>query len=123
MWLLYVDTFSSAPTSNCPPAPSSAISHYREYLEIVYENSTISPDTKWPPTRSREFISLAVVEGQAHCRDEYIGHTLQGNIKQALSSRKMISIEEILEVDKGQKRPPRLVLIEGAAPQALGRVR
>ena len=114
MLLLYVDTFSSAPTSNCPPAPSSAISHYREYLEIVYENSTISPDTKWPPTPSTEFITLAVVEGQTHCRDEYIGHTLQGNIKQVLRNRKKISIEEILEVDKGQKKPSQLVLIEGA---------
>ena len=114
MWLLYVDTFSSAPTSNCPPAPSSAISHYREYLEIVYENSTISPDTKWPPTPSREFITLAVVKGQTHCRDEYIGHTLQGNIKQVLNNRKEISIDEILLADKGQKKPPRLVLMEGA---------
>ena len=114
MCLLYVDTFSSAPTSNCPPAPSSAISHYREYLEIVYENSTISPDTKWPPTPSREFITLAVVKGQTHCRDEYIGHTLQGNIKQVLSDRKEISIDEILLADRGQKKPPRLVLMEGA---------
>ena len=114
MWLLYVDTFSSSPTSNCPPAPSSAISHYREYLEIVYENSTISPDTKWPPTPSTEFITLAVVKGQTHCRDEYIGHTLQGNIKQVLNNRKEISIDEILLADKGQKKPPRLVLMEGA---------
>ena len=115
MWLLYVDTFSSAPTSNCPPAPSSAISHYREYLESVYENSTISPDAKWPPPPpSTEFITLAVVKGQTHCRDEYVGHILQGNIKQVLNNRKEISIEEILEADKGQKKPPRLVLMEGA---------
>ena len=114
MWLLYVDTFSSAPTSNCPPAPSSAISHYREYLEIVYENSSISPGKKWPPTPCKEFITLAVVEGQTHCRDEYVGHILQGNIKQVLNNRKEISIEEILEADKGQKKPPRLVLMEGA---------
>ena len=114
MWLLYVDTFSSAPTSNCPPAPSSAISHYREYLEIVYENSTISPDAKWPPTPSTEFITLAVVEGWAHCRDEYVGHTLQGNIKQVLNYRKEISIEEIFKADKWQRKPPRLVLMEGA---------
>ena len=113
MWLLSVDTFSSSPTSNCPPAPSSAISHYREYLEIVYENSTISPDTKWPPTPSREFITLAVVKGQTHCRDEYIGHTLQGNIEQVLKNRKEISIDEILLADKGQKKL-RLVLMEGA---------
>ena len=114
MWLLYVDTFSSAPTSNCPPAPSSAISYYREYLESVYENSSISPGKKWPPTPCKEFITLAVVEGQAHCRDEYVGHILQGNIKQVLNNRKEISIEEILVADKGQKKPPRLVLMEGA---------
>ena len=106
MWLLYVDTFSSSPTSNCPPSPSSAISRYREYLEIVYENSTISPDTKWPPTLSTKFITLAVVEGQAHA--------LQGNIKQVLKNRKEISIEEVFKAGKGQENPPRLVLVEGA---------
>ena len=112
MWLLHVGAFSNAPTSNCPPAPSSAISHYHTYLKYVYGNSPISPDTKWPPTPGREFISLAVVEGR-RCRDEYIGHTLQGNVKQVLHSSKEISIEQILEPVKGQNKP-RLVLIEGA---------
>ena len=112
MWLLYVGAFSNAPTSNCPPAPSSAISHYRTYLKYVYGNSPISPNTKWPPSPSREFISLAMVEGRS-CRDEYIGHTLQGNIKQVLQNRKEISIEQILEPVKGQNKP-RLVLMEGA---------
>ena len=55
-----------------------------------------------------------MVEGQTHCRDEYIGHTLQGNIEQILSNREEISIEEILLADKDQKKPPRLVLMEGA---------
>ena len=109
--VLCVDTFSSAP---CPPATSSAISHYREYLEIVYESSTISLDSKWPPSPSREFITLAVVEGDVSSRDEYIGHTLQGNIKQVLNNRKKISIEEILEADKGWGKSQQLVLIEGA---------
>ena len=112
MWLLYVGDISNAPTSNCPPAPSSAISHYHTYLKYVYGNSPISPNTKWPPSPSRKFISLAVVEGWS-CRDEYIGHTLQGNVKQVLHSRRDISIEQILEPIKGQKKL-RLVLIEGA---------
>ena len=55
-----------------------------------------------------------MVEGQTHCRDEYIGHTLQGNIKQVLKNRKEISIDKILLADRGQKKPPRLVLMEGA---------
>ena len=114
MWLLYVGAFSNSPTSNCPPAPSSAISHYRTYLKYVYGNSPISPDNKWPPSPGREYISLAVVEiKDRRCRDEYIGHTLQGNIKQVLHSRKDISIEQILEPVKGQNKP-RLVLMEGA---------
>ena len=108
---------SSAVTSGTSSAvtsgTSSAISHYREYLEIVYENTPISPDSKWPPTPSREFITLAVVQGHHECRDEYIGHTLQGNVKQVLIGRKEITIDQILEADKDSKKP-RLVLIEGA---------
>ena len=108
MWLLCVDTFSS------PPATSSAITLYREYMEIVYEYSTILPDSKWPPSPSREFITLAVVEGHMSSRHKYIGHTLQGNINQVLNNRKKISIEEILEADIGRRKSQRLVLIEGA---------
>ena len=97
-----------------PPATSSAISHYREYLEILYESSPISADTKWPPTPSREFITLAVVQGQlSRARDRCIGHTLQGNVKQVLNDRKEISIDQIFEADKGQKKP-RLVLMKGS---------
>ena len=53
-----------------------------------------------------------MVEGQS-CRDEYIGHTLQGNVKQVLHSRREISIEQILEPVRGQNKV-KLVLIEGA---------
>ena len=91
---------------------SSAISHYRTYLKYVYGNSPITPNTKWPPSPGREFISLAVVEGW-NCRDEYIGHILQGNIKKVLHGRREISIGQILEPVKDQNKP-RLVLIEGA---------
>ena len=107
-----VGTFSDGSTSNCQPITSSAILHYRTYLKYVYERSPISPDTKWPPSPSREFISLAVVEGGS-CRDEYIGHTLQGNVQQVLAQRTKISIEQILEPVEGQPKL-RLVLMEGA---------
>ena len=58
---------------------------------------------------TREFIRLAIVEGQS-CRDEYIGHILRGNVKQVLLNKREISIEEVLEPVRGQK----LVLMEGA---------
>ena len=79
----------------------------------MYKNSPISPDTKWPPTPSRQFISLVVVEGGHKCRDDYIGHILQGNITEVLEKRKEISIEQILEAEEGQGKL-RLVLIERA---------
>ena len=109
---MYVGAFSNAPTSNCPPAPSSAISHFRTYLKYVYESSPISPDAKWPPTPGKEFVRLSVVKGQK-CRDQYIGHTLQGNVKKVLKQRQEISIEQILEPIEGQPKL-RLVLMEGA---------
>ena len=82
------------------------------YLKYVYESSPISPDVKWPPTPGKEFVSLSVVKGQK-CRDRYIGHTLQGNIKEVLEHRQEISIEQILEPIEGQPKL-RLVLMEGA---------
>ena len=124
--LLFFNAASQSPSHSIPPQHSypesrfipqsvsfsSATSHYHMYLKKRYGNSPISPNIKWPPSPGREFISLAVVEGQS-CRDEYIGHTLQGNVKQVLHGRREISIGQILEPVKGQNKP-RLVLIEGA---------
>ena len=82
------------------------------YLKYVYGNSPISPDAKWPPTPGKEFVRLSVVEGQ-NCREQYIGHTLQGDIKKVLQHRQEISIKQILEPIEGQPKL-RLVLMEGA---------
>ena len=96
------------PPSMHPPVTSPATSHYRTYLKTVYKNSPISPDSKWPPTPSKKYISLTVVAGDRRCRDEYIGHTLQGRI--ADDTRKAISTEQILQAESTLK----LVLVEGA---------
>ena len=103
----YIGIISNAPTI-CR-VTSSAISNYHVYLKAVYNASTISSD-KWPPTPSKEYVSLAVVEGGV-CRDEYIGHTLQGNVKDILCDRKEIRMEQILDYDKSTLG---LVLVEGA---------
>ena len=103
---------SNAPTINTPPVTSSAISHFRTYLKTVYKNSPISPDSKWPPTPSRKYISLTVVTGGHRCRDEYIGHILQGKIADAANTRKEISMLQILEAEDQNKL--KLVLVEGA---------
>jgi hypothetical protein len=84
------------------------------YLKTVYQNSAISPDTKWPPTPSKEYVSLALVRGRK-CRDDYIGYALlKGNAVDILKNRNnAISIEQILMPGKNQ-RLLKLVLIEGA---------
>ena len=121
LYKIIIGELSSAPTGTHSPAVvSSAISHYHTYLRTVYKNSPISPETKWPPTPSREYITLAVVEGEKKCRDEYIGHILQGNVQQLLKRRREISTEQILEACEGKlvacedKQKMRLILLEGA---------
>ena len=100
-------------TTSCLPETTSAIASYHEYLKSLYNRDVIRPD-KWPPTPSRGYISLAVVEGgdRYRCRDECIGHTLQGDIKKLLKNREKICAHQILEV-KGRSTPG-LVLVEGA---------
>ena len=98
-------------TTSCLPATSAAISSYHQHLKSSYNRDIIRQD-KWPPTPSRGYVSLAVVEGDDRCRDEYIGHTLQGDVKELMKNRKKISVHQILEVE-GQSTPG-LVLIEGA---------
>ena len=90
-------------TTSCLPVTSVAISSYHEYLKSLYNRDAIRPD-KWPPTPSRGYISLAVVEGGDRCREEYIGHTLQGDIKELLKNHEKISAHQILEVE-GQSTP------------------
>ena len=98
-------------TTSCLPVTSAAISSYHQHLKSSYNRDIIRQD-KWPPTPSRGYVSLAVVEGDDRCRDEYIGHTLQGDVKELMKNRKKISVHQILEVE-GQSTPG-LVLIEGA---------
>ena len=71
-------------------------------------------ENKWPPTPSKKYISLALVkELNSVCRDEYIGHILEGNVAEALHSRESITLEQILEPKEG-KNELGLVLMEGA---------
>ena len=82
------------------PTPA-AIARYCMYLKEVYKNSPIAPENKWPPTPGKEFITCTLALVYGSCRDEYIGYTLQGNIKEVLKHRRSISIEQILELMEG----------------------
>ena len=99
-----------------PSATSSsdtdAISRFSADLKAKYKCSPISSD-KWPPTPSREYIRLAVVQGRSACREDYIGHVLQGNIDK-VCGRESITEEQILDLCVEQVGKGRVIVVEGA---------
>ena len=85
----------------------------------MYKNSPISLSNKWPPSPSREYITLAVVSNHEKCRDESIRNILHGDVQQILENRGSISIDQILESDNDNLKLSdndnlKLVLLEGA---------
>jgi predicted kinase len=80
-------------------------------LKTVYVNSPISADSKWPPTPSKEFINLVLIGEDGECREDYIGHVLEGNVEQVERTR--ISLGSVLE-PRNHESWLKLVLVEGA---------
>ena len=101
------------PLGNPPPTPiavSAAVAQFSADLKAKYKCCPISSD-KWPPTPSKEYIKLAVVQGDdSACREDYIGHVLEGNI----IGRKNITEEQILDLCVEQVGKGRVIVIEGA---------
>ena len=101
------------PLGNPPPIPmtvSAAVAQFSADLKAKYKCSPISSD-KWPPTPSKEYIKLAVVQGDdSACREDYIGHVLEGNI----IGRENITEEQILDLCVKQVGKGRVIVIEGA---------
>ena len=104
-------------SGNPPPTPSAApandaISRFSADLKAKYKCCTISSD-KWPPTPSKEYIKLAVVQGHSARREDYIGHVLKGNIDK-VHARENIAEEQILDLCVEQVGKGRVIVIEGA---------
>ena len=113
-----VDAYSKAISCDHKEITSSASSQYRTYLKSVYKSSPVSPENKWPPTPSKEYIRLAVAKKEQKCRDQYIGYTLRGEVHQALLGRENILVEQLFEPVREfgvmQRKTVRLVIVEGA---------
>ena len=104
-------------SGNPPPTPSAApandaISRFSADLKAKYKCCPISSD-KWPPTPSKEYVKLAVVQGRSACREDYIGHVLQGDIDR-VHGRVDITEEQILDLCVEQVGKGRVIVIEGA---------
>ena len=97
---------------NPPPTSSTvsaAVAQFSADLKAKYKCCPISSD-KWPPTPSKEYIKLAVVQSHSACREDYIGRVLEGNI----IGRDNITEEQILDLCVEQVGKGRVIVIEGA---------
>ena len=103
-------------SENPPPTPSAtpsgAVSRFSADLKAMYKCSPISSD-KWPPTPSKEYSKLAVVQSRNTCWEDYIGLVLEGNITK-VQGRDSITEEQILDLCVQQVGKGRVIVIEGA---------
>ena len=78
---------------------SPAISRYGDYLEGVYSNSPVSSDGKFPPTPSKTYVNLAVVEHASEVRDieEVRKNVLHGRVDEMVEGKIKIKLTDILK--------------------------
>ena len=99
---------------------SANISRYGDYLEGVYSRSSVSSDSKFPPTPSKTYVNLAVVERASQIRDieEVRMYTLHGRVDEMLKGKIKIELTDILKPWYNGS-PISLVFIEG--PPGIGK--
>ena len=114
--LILFSGLDTVPVPHTSATTSSAISRYGDYLEGVYSRSSVSSDSKFPPTPSKTYVRLAVVERADQIRD--IQQVIHGRVDNLLKGKKEIRITDILKPqDNGS--PVSLVFVEG--PPGIGK--
>ena len=105
---------------NASATTSSVISRYGDYLEGVYSRSSVSSDGKLPPTPSKTYINLAVVEHTSQIRDieQVRKNVLHGRVDEMVNGKIKIDIIDILKPQDNGK-PVSLVFVEG--PPGIGK--
>ena len=105
---------------NASATTSPAISRYGDYLKGVYSNSPVSSDGKFPPTPSKTYVSLAVVERASEIRDieQVRNNVLHGRVDEMIKGNTKIEITDILKPQDNGK-PVSLVFVEG--PPGIGK--
>ena len=105
---------------NASATTSSVISRYGDYLEGVYSRSSVSSDGKFPPTPSKTYINLAVVEHTSQIRDieQVRKNVLHGRVDEMVNGKIKIDIIDILKPQDNGK-PVSLVFVEG--PPGIGK--
>ena len=96
--------------SECIPPPrtvtvvseSSSVAacttEYTRYLKALYTSSKLPSDNKWPPTPSKHYINLALIDKQRvsrHEANEFTRYTIKGNIDDICQKKEPITIEKV----------------------------
>ena len=86
----------------------------------MYSRSPVSSDGKFPPTPSKTYVNLAVVERASQIRDikEVRENTLHGRVDKMIAGKTRIDITNILKPQENGK-PVTLVFVEG--PPGIGK--
>ena len=103
-----------------PCTSSSAICRYGDYLEGVYSRSSVSSDGKFPPTPSKKYVNLAVVERASQIRDieDVRKNMLHGRVDDMIRGKRKIKLTSILK-PQHNGHPASLVFVEG--PPGIGK--
>ena len=116
---LFAGSFAHPET---PPhsATSSAISRYGDYLEGMYSRSSVSSDGKFPPTPSKTYVNLAVVEhsGEVCDSEQMRENTLHGRVDEMLEGKTKIETADIIK-PLTDSTPVPLAFVEG--PPGIGK--
>ena len=118
--MFYIAGLEFSALVHATSARSPAISCYGEFLEGVYNRSSVSNDGKFPPTPSEKYIKLAVVERKSKLQDleELRKNTLHGRVDKMLEGKKEIDVASILKPQQNG-HPISLVSVEG--PPGIGK--
>ena len=107
---------SSPPSPpHCPPLEShSPIWYFQEYLKSFYSRPK-DPVATWPPSPSKIFINLAVINREEISTEElhkFMLATLNKGVDTILETKAPVEIEQLMDTKSGIKQ--QCVLVEGA---------
>ena len=88
---------------------------YSSYLKSVYTREMLPIYDKWPQTKSRKYINLALIEKEDVTKqeaDQFTRATIHGNIDDIKQSKKAMDIGQITQLPGGSH--PKCILVEGA---------
>jgi len=83
---------------------STAVDTYASYLKSVYTREKLPVYDKWPKTKSKKYINLALIEKEDITRKEadvFTRATIHGNIDDIKQSKRAMDIGQIAQLGDG----------------------